>query len=244
MFLKIQKKSFLSLLLFFVLAVFIQTPSIASTDRTYNFSWLDPDKEVYVLQNRKYRKAGRLHATLGGGITTSGAFVDATTLQGRVGFFFREEWGAEFIYASNSGEENTAAQLVRRQDSGAGSVPFRRIVDNYIGGMILWSPFYTKVNTFNKIIYLDWILGLGYAKLEETNNQIEVLRGGTANDPTVESHSGLMWNLGIKFFINERFSLRTDLTTIHYQAPIPSDETQDEDWNTNYDLAVSLGISF
>ena len=26
----------------------------------YNFSWLDPDKKIYVLQNRKYLKSNRL----------------------------------------------------------------------------------------------------------------------------------------------------------------------------------------
>lgn len=243
MFLRIQKSIILSLFLFVSITFTVVTKAFSSEERTYNFSWLDPDKEVYVLQNRKYRKAGRLHATLGGGITTSGAFVDSNTIQGRVGFFFREEWGAEFVYAKNSGDENKAAKLLRNE-GGAGSVPFRRIIDNYMGGMILWSPFYTKVNAFNKIIYLDWILGLGYAKVEETNNALEFLTGAVNVDPTVESNSGLMWNLGVKFFINDRFSLRTDLTTIHYQAILPSDTNSEKDWNTNYDLAVSLGISF
>src|SRR5690554_4309003 len=91
MFLRIQNTSFIFLLSMMAIIFYLPSQSVASSDLTYNFSWLDPDKEVYVLQNRKYRKAGRLHATLGGGITTSGAFVDSTTLQGRVGFFFREE---------------------------------------------------------------------------------------------------------------------------------------------------------
>jgi outer membrane beta-barrel protein len=182
------------------------TPVMASTS-TYNFSWLDPDKEVFVLQNRRYRKAGRLHLNLGAGITTSGAFVDSTTLQARGGFFFKEEWGAELIYANNSGKENDTAALLRGGDrlGGAGSVPFRRIVNNYLGGMILWAPFYSKINTFNTIIYLDWIFGLGYAKVEETNNRQEFLTGTINSTPTVESHSGPIWNIGTKFFINDRF---------------------------------------
>lgn len=227
-----------------VLFTFLFTPILnAAEDQTYNFSWLDPDKEVYVLQNRKFRKAGRLHVSAGAGITTSGPFVDSKTLQTRLGFFFKEEWGAEFIYAKNSGEENSTASLLRNE-GGAGSVPFRRIVDNYMGGMILWSPFYTKINTFNKIIYLDLILGLGVAKLEETNNKEEFLSQGTNVEDTVESHTGLMWNVGAKFFINERFSLRADLTTIHYQAEVASEVSNEKAWNENFDVALSLGISF
>lgn len=214
-----------------------------ASSNTYNFSWLDPDKEVFVLQNRRYRKAGRLHLNAGAGITTSGAFTDSTTIQGRGGFFFKEEWGAEVIYAKNSGKENTAAELLRNQ-GGAGSTPFRRIVNNYLGGMILWAPFYSKINTFNTIIYLDWIFGLGYAKLEETNNRIEFNTFGADTTPTVESHSGPIWNLGTKFFINERFNLRLDLTTVHYKARTASEISEEERWNTNYDLALSFGINF
>jgi len=222
---------------------FVITSVYAAEDQTYNFSWLDQDKEVYVLQNRKFRKAGKLHVSAGAGMTTSGPFVDATTLQTRFGFFFREEWGAEFVYSKNSGEENSTAALLRNE-GGAGSVPFRRIVDNYMGGMILWSPFYTKINTFNKIIYLDLILGVGIAKLEETNNKKEFLSQSLDTDETIESHTGIMWNVGAKFFINERFSLRTDLTTVHYQAEVASDASTEKAWNENFDLALSLGVSF
>ena len=117
---------------------------------------------------------------MGGGITTSGAFVDSTVIQGRAGYFFREEWGFELVYSMNNGDENATAKSVRSEGT-AGSIPFRRIVDNYMGGMILWSPFYAKINTFNQIIYVDWIIGLGVAKLEETNNQVEFLTNN--NDP-------------------------------------------------------------
>jgi outer membrane beta-barrel protein len=234
---------FLFLSVVMVPILLVPQMAIASSN-TYNFSWLDPDKEVFVLQNRRYRKAGRLHLNVGAGITTSGAFVDSTTLQGRGGFFFKEEWGAEIVYANNSGKENSAAEMLRNQGGGAGSVPFRRIVNNYLGGMILWAPFYSKINTFNSIIYLDWIFGLGFAKLEEENNRQEFNTGAIQLEPTVESHTGPMWNLGTKFFINERFNLRLDLTTIHYKARTGSDATNEESWNTNYDLAISFGVNF
>lgn len=235
------RSPYLSLLL---LLVFV-TEAHAS-ENVYNFSWLDPDKEVFVLQNRRYRKAGRLHLNLGAGITTSGAFVNSTALQLRGGFFFKEEWGAEFLYSKNSGEENNTAATLRGNDrlGGAGSVPFRRIVDSYMGGMILWAPFYSKINTFNTIIYIDWIFGLGLAKLDETNNREEFLTGALDSTPVSESHTGPIWNIGTKFFINERFNLRLDLTTVHYQATSPSATGGEKRWNANYDLAVSFGVNF
>ncbi|GAB4009509.1 MAG: hypothetical protein Fur0010_00250 [Bdellovibrio sp.] len=217
---------------------------MASERDVYNFSWLDPDKEVYVLQNRKYRKDGKFHVNLGAGLTTSGAFVDAKTFQGRAGYFFREDWGFEFLYAKNSGTENATAASVR-SDGVSGSIPFRRIVDSYMGGMLMWSPFYAKINTFNKIIYLDWLLGLGVAKIEETNNRDEFLTGLISSAQTTGSHTGLMWDTSLKFYLNENWDIRTDLTVVHYKAEKPTrSSTKEESYYSNWDFSLSLGYSF
>ena len=217
--------------------------TFASEGDAYDFSWLDPDKEVFVLQNRKFRKAGRMHANVGYGFTTSGAFVDAKAIQARAGYFFQESMGVEFVYSMNSGEENDTAKSVRNP-GGAGSFPFRRIIDNYMGAMFLWSPFYNKINTFNKIVYMDWILGIGFAKLEETNNQSEILTSGGDTTLTTESHNGLMWDLGTKFYINEMWSLRVDINAIHYKATEAKSVDATEQWYSNYDLVFALGINF
>lgn len=233
------------LVLFFIFATFsIPLTSLrAAEGDTYNFSWLDPDKEVYVLQNRVYRKNGRLYVNAGGGITTSGAFVSAKNIQGRVGYFFKEEWGVEFLYSMNSGEENETAQSVRNEGS-SGSVPFRRIVDNYYGAMVMWSPFYSKINTFNTVVYVDWLFGLGYASLTETNNREEFINNQSNFAPTQETHAGLMWQAAMKFYINENFDIRVNLATVHYKAKKASVGTEEEAWNTNYDLSATLGYSF
>jgi hypothetical protein len=38
------------------LFTFLSPKIYSSEGSTYSFDWLDPDKEVYVLQNRKFRK--------------------------------------------------------------------------------------------------------------------------------------------------------------------------------------------
>ena len=70
------------LALFLLLSLVLSTQAFASEKDIYEFSWLDPDKEVYVLQNRKYKKSGHIHLNAGGGVTTSGAFDDSTAIQG------------------------------------------------------------------------------------------------------------------------------------------------------------------
>ena len=82
--------------------LFIYSTNIHSSEEDlYAFSWLDQDKEVYVLQNRKFRKDDSFYLSAGGGITTSGAFVNAFTLQTKAGYFFKEDWGLEFLFSKN-----------------------------------------------------------------------------------------------------------------------------------------------
>lgn len=234
---------FKRMLLFFTLLLYANSLRAAESD-TYNFSWLDQDKEVYVLQNRKFRKVDGLHFNIGYGTTTSGAFVDAKMIQGRVSYYFLEDWGFQFLYSKNEGEENITASSVRRNSSGTGSIPFRRIVDNYMGVMGVWSPFYSKINSFNKIIYVDWLIGLGFAKLEETNNRRELETGGGLNTPTTENHNGAIWDVGAIIYLSRTWNVRLDLTGVHYRAQESLRNNPQEIWYENFDFTVSAGLSF
>lgn len=237
-----MKSKVLASLVLFTLV--FTTNLFASEKDIYEFSWLDPDKEVFVLQNRKYRKAGHVHVNVGGGITTSGAFVDSTAIQGRAGYFFTEDFGFEGIYSKNSGKENETAKGVRNSGGGGtGTTPFRRIVDSYMGAMILWSPFYSKINTFNSIVYMDWIFGIGYGQLKEKNNKLRFTVGQSAEgQETLETHNGIMWEAGLKFYLSENFNIRTDLTAIHYSAD--NIATSGSSYKSNFDATISLGYSF
>lgn len=219
--------------------------AVSGENSHYDFSWLDPDKEIFVLQNRTYQKDGNFYINAGGGFTASGAFVDSLNMQARFGFFFTEELGVEVLYSKNSGKENDTAQAVRNP-GGSGSIPFRRIVDQYYGAYFLWSPFYAKVNTFNKIIYLDWILGVGYANMSESNNKNEVLFGGTGeNSLDSSTHHCLSWDVGLKFYLSKSFDIRIDLTALHYQSESALNLSSDEkNWYSHYDVSLSLGYKF
>ena len=234
-------------ILFSLIALILFIPdSLASENSAYNFSWLDPDKEVYVLQNRKFRKSGRVHFNAGYGMTTSGAFVDGSVLQGRVGFFFAEEWGLEFLYAQNKGKENDAFDLAVN-DGGSGTIPFRRITQGYMGGLLLWSPFYAKINTFNKIVYLDWILALGYGKLTEKNNKATVVAGSAT--PLADNeldHNAFIWGTALKFYMTRYFHARVDLTGLYYEAEKAKTvaTSGEKAWYSHYDLTFSLGLDW
>lgn len=231
-----------SLLLFLI--ILFSPKSFSAEDSTYNFNWLDPDKEVYVLQNRKFRKVGKVYVNLGGGITTSGAFADAFVGQLRAGFFFREDWGIELLYSSNSPDTNETYESVLAQQS----VPFVRLVQNYLGAMVMWSPFYAKINTFDQIFYFDWMFGLGYASLTEENNRTALNAGAggfqRVNELTSETHGGVIWTTAFRFYLNQTWSIRTDLTAVHYQAEKALANDNAKVWYQNFDFTVGVGLTF
>ena len=227
-----------------LLFLYLLTKDVFAGQRdTYSFTWLDPDKEVYVLQNRKYRKVNSPYLNLGGGFTASGAFIDASHIQTRAGFFFYEEWGLEFLYSRNFGSENITAASVRNH-GGAGSIPFRRNTDNYMAFLLQWSPFYSKINTFNQIIYVDWMLGLGIAKLEESNNREEFMRTFALPKLREEIHDSLLWQVAMQFYLSQNFSMRLDLVGNHYQAQKPTSNSGPKDlsYYRNIDVCLSFGM--
>src|SRR4051812_26335749 len=120
-----------------LVTLMMSTAVFADEKALYNFSWLDSDKEIYVLQNRKFRKDG--HFYVGGNVAynLSQDFLDAYGGTFRAGYFFNEDWGIEAVYGKNSSKESDTAKGVREQ----GAVPFYREIGTYSGAMLVWSPF-------------------------------------------------------------------------------------------------------
>lgn len=228
-------------------ALFLSSLAIASEKSLYDFSWLDKDKEIYVLQNRKFRKDGRFYLGGTGVKTLSGVFIDSYGGSFRAGYFFREDWGFEFAYGKNVGAENDTAKGVREQ---ASSVPYYRKIDSYMGGMLMWSPFYSKINTFNKIFYFDWMFGLGVAQVSTLDNRNKFEVGASDQDSlTKQNNMGALWNTGLRFYLNNNWSLRLDVTGLTYKADKTrkvgtAATTRSSRIFTNYDLGLGLNYSF
>ena len=229
--------------LWMIITLFISTTAIAAEDSVYDFSWLDQDKEVYVLQNRKFRKAGDFY--VGGTFekNTNQAFIDSYGASFLAGFFFKEDWGIEFIYNVSSGDTNNTFTLSRD----AGSVAYYRKVDSYMGAMLMWSPFYSKINTFNKVFYYDWLFGVGLASVNTTNNA-EEFYVSSSDELTKESSMGAIWTTGMRFYINESWSLRLDFRALHTSVERPKSRTpgdgKEKVWFHNYDIGAGINYAF
>lgn len=230
---------------FLLLCVFLSSNIVVASEKSvYEFSWLDKDKEIYFLQNRRFRKVGKVYVGADGVKTISGAFVDSYGGTLRGGYFFREDWGIEGVFGKSSGTKNDTAKGVEDQQAKA----FYRKVDSYIGAMAMWSPFYSKINTFNKVFYYDWMFGLGIASVKLLDNRNE-FNSVSNSSLTSSSALGAIWNTGLRIYVNDHWSLRVDFTGLYVK---PNKSNIKDNGNTvttsslfsNYDLGFGLNYAF
>tara|TARA_B100001971_G_C18268024_1_gene596369 strand:+ start:50475 stop:51185 length:711 start_codon:yes stop_codon:yes gene_type:complete len=221
--------------------------SFAGEDNVYDFSWLDSDKEIYVLQNRKFRKKSRIY--LGGmfGRSINGAFIDSSRITLHGGFFFQEDWGLELSYVKADGQPNTTHDSVKEQSN---AVAFYRKIDTEISAMLLWSPFYSKINTFNKVFYYDWMFGAGFSTVSTFDNRNEFDDASPdSNKLTTESNTGLSWMTAFRFYISENWSSELRFRATHVNADYASENQSNEDttekrWIHYYNFNVGINYTF
>lgn len=227
----------------------IMSSAVLADERSlYNFSWLDNDKEIYVLQNRKFRKAESFYVGGTVGYNLSQDFLDAYGGSVRAGYFFKENWGIEALYSRSESTESDTAKGVKAQ----GAFPFYRDIKSIMGAMIMWSPFYSKINTFNQIFYYDWMFGLGVASVNTEDNRNlfnSTLPASSQRSLETENTLGALWNIGLRFYINTNWSLRLDVTGVTYKADrvkgdVSASPQMSSDYFTDYDLGLGLNYAF
>jgi outer membrane beta-barrel protein len=133
------------------------TPS--SSDDEYNFNWLDPEKKIYVLQNRRYLKANRLMLSALAGVGFSNPYRSAYNFDPRITYYFSESWGIELFYTLTANVVNSTFNALAGTHSNI--LPVIREVRSQWGGTAQWVPWYAKINVFNKILYFDWYFNAG-----------------------------------------------------------------------------------
>src|SRR5665648_749616 len=89
----------------------------------YDFLWLDPDKKVYVLQNKLYKKEHSLYFDVGYLTNYTSKFQDTAGYALKGGYYFHEEWGAELFFNQYSNKDNDAFRDVQLVNT---AVPFIR----------------------------------------------------------------------------------------------------------------------
>ncbi len=219
----------------FVASSWAQAVELEKSDE-YHFDWLDSDKKIYVLQNRKFLKGERLEFSLTGGIGFSNPYRSTWVIDPRLSYFFSESWGIEFFYAFLNQSPNSTFQALTLASSSA--IPQIREISAQTGVLIQFVPWYAKINVFNKILHFDWYFGLGTGTVK-TN----VYSSVKINDSiqTQENLLAFFFSTGHLYHLNQSFDVRLDITGAHYQAPI-NGLTGDSSWYSSYNFGIGLGF--
>jgi len=224
------------------LLIFIMTPLLgqAGEKDLYDFLWLDPDKKVYVLQNKIYPKENSFYLDFGyiSNITTS--FEDTTGAQLKFGYYFNEELAVEFSYNQYASQTNSTYESVKVVND---SEPFIRRVNRIQSLFLIYSPFYGKINTFNKIFYFDWSFGVGTGQMNASSNLNSVRNPGSPNTFDSENYNPIQFKSNLKFHMNKKIHLGVEFLNSNYEAGSPKNPSSNE-WKQSNDLIFSLGVSF
>jgi outer membrane beta-barrel protein len=212
-------------------------PAPEVSGRGYDFRWLDPDKKVYVLQNRRYQKAGKLLVSALAGVGTSNPYRSTTLVDPRLAFYFSESWGIEFFHAFLGNSPNGNFRAL--EDASPNVFPAIREISRQYGGLLHWAPWYAKINVFDRILYFDWQFSAGAGNLQTRLLTQEISQGPLVAKS--QSLFGLFLGTGHQYHLSERFIARLDFTASFHQAPAFGNSGS-ETWFSNYTFGLGLGL--
>lgn len=221
---------------FLILGSFNSHHAFAEVDEEYRFDWLDPDKKIYVLQNRKYRKARKLLLSGALGLGLSDPYRTTYTFDPRIAYYISENWAVEAFYTfSMSNENSTFDALVNASPS---TLPVIRKVNSQIGLLAQWSPWYAKINVFNSILYFDWYFAAGLGLL-----RTEIDTRASATDPNnfvSQDRLGFFIGTGHQYHLSEGTIFKIDFTGAFYQAPVFGNSGGNT-WFSNFNITFGIG---
>jgi outer membrane beta-barrel protein len=215
-------------------------PSTAADDDEYSFNWLDPDKKIYVLQNRRYLKANHalLSVLIGPGLSNS--YRNAFNVEPRLAYYFSEAWGVEFFYTNTFNQPNATVSALQRATSTTLAVV--REIHSELGAMVHYVPWYAKINVFNKILYFDWYLAAGAGTVHSI-----LTDSGSSSSPATgvakltQDSGSFFLGTGHQFHLSENVVFRLDFTGAFYNAQIDT-TNGDKTWYSNFNFGVGLGL--
>lgn len=228
------------LLYFAVVGTLLSNVAHGSESSLYDFMWLDQDKKVYVLQNKTYKKEKTFYTNIGVGKTVNADFQKTQTLMINTGYNFHEEWGVEAIYLNYDNKSNSAFDNLQKVNT---TYPFIRRLNQSYGVLATWTPFYGKINTFNKIIHFDWKFGAGVTRLESENNRETFISRSSYNYYSKEHHTAAALKAGVSVKLTKKVHLSLEMLNQYYKASDPINPAK-KDLNTNTDAILSVGFSF
>jgi len=208
-------------------------------DDEYNFNWLDPDKKIYVLQNRRYTKAMRPMVSVMGGTGFSNPYRTTVSVEPRASFYFTEALGVELRFNYNFNFTNNFARALAV--ASPSTMPQIREVRMEYGAQLTWVPWYAKINVFNQILYFDWYFNAGggiVSTAVDTRTSVS-----QPSDYVIQNLPGLFLSTGHLYHVGHTFLVRLDFTGSFYSAPINGTSGESSIYS-NYGIGAGIGAMF
>jgi outer membrane beta-barrel protein len=172
-----------------------------------NKYWSAKDTDFGVVQNRLYSKANRLSVYGNIGTLVNDPWNQGYVYGGGVGYYISDRLGFEFNYELVDSSDNKALKKLSQQ----AGYPNNNKVKDYIGGSVVWVPFYAKMSVMNwRIIYFDMSFGVG-AGMQNYQQQMD-----TGN--ITRSTTAVAFDVAQQFYLTRNFALRIDLRNRWYRA--------------------------
>ncbi len=207
-------------------------------DNEFNFSWLDPDKKIYVLQNRKYLKANRPLVSVMGGPAISNAYRTSYDITGSFAFYMSELFGIEAFYSGFINKENNTFDALKFAIGSNALLPVVREIRAQYGLLMHYVPWYSKINVFNQILYFDWYFSGGLGGI---HTALDTRTVATSN-PAFETQDFfcLFLGTGHEYYLTQNVIVRLDFSGAFYRAQ-SFGKSGDTTWFSNYSFGLGLG---
>ncbi|MBI3534865.1 MAG: outer membrane beta-barrel domain-containing protein [Deltaproteobacteria bacterium] len=206
-------------------------------DEEFSFNWLDPDKKISVLQNRKYLKSDRPFLSIMGGPGISNAYRKTFDVTTAFAYYPKDIWGIEVFYTLFSNQENNTFENLKKFAPTA--FPVVREVRAQFGLLLHYVPWYAKLNVFNQILYFDWYFSGGAGGIHTALDT----RTSTAGSSSFQNQDFFSFFLGTghQYYLTKSLSFRIDLTSAFYRAP-SFGNSGDNTWFSNLSFGFGFGL--
>ncbi len=192
-------------------------PAFAASSDDYNFSWLDPEKKIYVLQNRRYRKAASAQIFGMGGMSLGDTYRTVIQVQPRLAWWINEDMGFEVFYSHRIHSPNNVYEALDKAIAVGAQSPYIREVRSQFGVLYNWAPWYAKINVFNSVLYFDWYFSVGAGMIGTMIGQKTDI---PANNWSSQNLFAAYLGTGHLFHLSEHWKIRLDVLGHFYVANV------------------------
>lgn len=209
---------------------FIALSSVFADEKSlYDFKWLDEDEKVYVIQNKEYVKSGSFGIDLSLIDSNSSPYQDTSGLSFAITYYMSETWSLDFTYKQYNNSDSADLENLIKTGTAQGNQikPLIRKVDAAKLVHINWIPFYGKINTFNKILFFDWGIGLGVGQFDTAGNYQTFLQKNISITFVEEQDTGFNFRSFFKFYIGKSFTMGFEYNLTGVQTILKQDETKE-----------------